>query len=165
MVASRRQADPAAMRRILVLLAFAAAACGPTGPRWVGDNIHVVDGYWVDTETPCLAGGAADCAVEVEAALRTLPPADRELVVGAALGGFPSGYVDGSGTTIPVRMGGGLSSQSIVLLDLADGRRLAITLVCDGPILTGEGKLVEEKTCGAHDLEYLRVDREPGFGS
>jgi hypothetical protein len=157
--------DSPGMRGILVLLVFAAAACGLIGPRWVGDNIHVVDGYWVGRETPCPAVGAADCATEVEAALRTLAPADRDLVVGAAMGGFPDGYVDRSGTTIPVKFGGGLSSQGIVLLDLADGRRLAVTVVCEGPIFTGEMQLVEEKTCRAHDLEYLRVDREPGFGS
>jgi hypothetical protein len=162
MVAEEPRGDPAAMRWILVL-AFAVAACGQTGPRWLGENIHAVDGYWVGTETLCPAGAAADCAVEVQTAIRTLPAPDRQLVVRAALGGFPSGYVDASGKTILMTFAG-LSQPRIVVLDLADGRRRAIPVVCTGPIVTSGGALVGQETCFPTGLPHLRVGREPGFG-
>jgi hypothetical protein len=152
--------DAAAMRWILALLALGVVACAPTGPRWVGENIHVVDGYWVDTERPCLP---IDCAVALEEALRALPAADRQLVIGAALGGFPSGYVDASGQTILMTTAG-LSQPRIVILDLADGRRRVVPLVCTGPIFNSEGALVGQETCIPSDLSHLRVGRQPGIG-
>jgi hypothetical protein len=152
------------MRRILVLVAIAVAACGPTGARWVGENIHVVDGYWVDIETPCLPGApGSDCKVEVEEAIKSLPAADREQVVGAALAGYPGSYIDASGQTILMTTGG-LHQPHIVVLDLVDGRRRVVTLLCIGPITSGDGAIVEPKTCFVHDLPNLRADRAPAIG-
>jgi hypothetical protein len=147
------------MRWILVLLALVTVACAPTGPRWVGENIHVVDGYWVDTETLCLP---VDCATELKEAVRALPAADAEQVVGAALAGYPNGYVDSSGNTILMTTGG-LWQPIIVVLDLADGRRRVVTLLCVGPITTGGGTLVEPRKCMHQEFVNLRVDRQTGI--
>jgi hypothetical protein len=148
------------MRWILVLLALGTVACAPTGPHWVGDNIHVVDGYWVDTERPCLP---VDCATAFEEALRALPAADAAQVVGAALADYPSAYVDSSGTTI-LMANGGLWAPHIVVLDLADGRRRVVMLACMGPITTSEGALVEPKKCMQQEFANLRIGQQPGIG-
>lgn len=147
------------MRWILVLLAFGIVACAPTGPHWVGEHIHVVDGYWVDTERSCLP---VDCATAFEEALRALPAADAAQVVGAVLADYPSGYVDATGKTI-LMANGGLWAPHIVVLDLADGRRRVVMLACMGPITTGGGALVEAKKCMPQEFVNLRVDRQPGI--
>jgi hypothetical protein len=72
------------------------------------------------------------------------------------------GYVDASGQTILMTTAG-LHQPSIVVLDLADGRRRVVTLLCIGPIATGDGALVEPRTCVVQDLSNLRVGREPGL--
>ena len=146
------------MRWILVI-AIAVAACGPTGPRWVGEDIHAVDGYWVDTERPCLP---VDCATELREAVRALPAADAEQIVGAALAGYPNGYVDSSCKTILMTTGG-LWQPHIIVFDLADGRRRVVMLACMGPMTTGDGALVEPKKCMQQEFVNLRVGQQPGI--
>lgn len=146
-----------------VLLALATVACAPTGPRWVGENIHAVDGYWVDTETPCLPGDGTDCMVAVLAASRSIPAADAQQVVAAWIAQYPTSYVDSSGNTI-LTATGGMFQPTIVILDMADGRRRVVTQLCRGAVTTGGGAVVERPTCMPGELQNLRVDRQPGIG-
>ena len=67
-------------------------------------------------------------------------------VVAAWTAGWPSSYRDGRGGTI-LGTYAGLSQPSAVILDLSDGTRQLVSVLCGGPVTTGDGVLVSPRTC------------------
>lgn len=71
-------------------------------------------------------------------------------------------YVDGAGRTI-LGTTSGIRHSSAVIVELADGTRQVIGVLCSGPISTEDGALVSPRTCDHHPdmAEYKRVGNEP----
>jgi hypothetical protein len=146
------------MRHTLVIL-LTLAACTPGQPRWTGENLHVVDGYWVDAETACRL---VDCRIEVAAAMVAMTDAERDAIVSASLAGEPRGYISSTGESHVVSVRTPSQVPSIVIFDLADGRRRVVTLICTASGFW-DGRAQQPTACRAEDLASLRVDRKPGF--
>jgi hypothetical protein len=147
---------------VLALTMLAAAACSePAG--WVGEDPHAVEGYWVLKETPCDRAPAADCTIAVDAAIAGSDLDDAEIAA-ASTADWSSGYRDGGGRTV-LATTGGIVHASAVILDLADGSRRIVNVLCGGPITTGGGALVSPRTCDVNALLPLgqRVGDEPWF--
>jgi hypothetical protein len=134
-MSSRRvRAIISVMSRIAALFAalLLLAGCAASEPRWVGDNLHEVDGYLVERDVPCPSEEFFDCAVEVAAARALLEPNESAQVVGFAMVSGPTRSIDPSGRIVLSTVSGGLTTQTAVAIEFADGRRRVITLQC-GP--------------------------------
>jgi hypothetical protein len=139
--------------RLLVLLTLLLAACttAPAVVGWLGPDVHLVDGTWIGTETPCSAGtDGLECRVVVDHALAYI---DRVTVTGAALAALPTTFVLPTGETRTPHLAGGLNSGRAVVIDLADGSRRVIGLLCYLPYAgDGGGLVVSMGTCTPNAL-------------
>jgi hypothetical protein len=146
---------------LVALVVFVVACSEPAG--WVGADPHVVEGHWVLAETPCDRAPGADCTIALDAAIAG-SGIDETRITDASTAEWPTGYRDGGGRTI-LATTGGIVHDSAVILDVADGSRRLVNVRCGGPITSGDGALVEPRTCD--DVEYLpysqRVGNEPWF--
>lgn len=116
---------------VLAMAGFIAAACiGCMGVgHWSDPGAHEVDGYWVTNEMSCTAGEPFPCSFEIAAAQLLLPtPAPVGARVMVALP--PIMWVRPDGTQVPAAFGG-LGRPEFVILDLADGSRVAFLMLCD----------------------------------
>ncbi len=147
---------------ILALFVVAAAGCSePAG--WVGEEPHTVDGYWVLKEQPCDRAPGAECTIAVDAAIAGSDVAEAG-ITGASTADWAMTYRDGGGRTILATTGGFVHASAVVL-DLVDGSRRLVNVMCEGPITTGDGGLVSPRTCDVNkDLPFgQRVGGEPWF--
>jgi hypothetical protein len=154
----------ACMRSALLgVLLLLVAACS-SEPHWVGDDVHVVDGFWLQRETPCPFESVGECQVAVEAALAGSGLAGPD-VGEVATADWPMSYVDGTGGTI-LGTTSGISRSSAVIVDLPDGSREVVGVLCSGPISTNDGTLVSPRTCDYYQelAELKRVGNEPWLG-
>ena len=151
------------LRPLLVLLMVAgcAAPAAQDTEGWFDADVHAVDGYWMTNEMPCAPELDPDCALKVEAAVEDLARREPEAVVTAAhVAGYPVSRQPGD---ISVAVAG-IMQPGFVVLDLADGSRRAVGLLC-GPIrLEGD---VAIAGCRPSELELYRVGqahRADGLG-
>ena len=147
----RYRGDVRRVGPILALLLLVAACSEPAG--WTADGAHVVDGHWVVTEVRCDPIPGASCLVAVDAAVRGTG-VDARTVTAGWTADWPTSYRDGRGGTILATYAG-LSQPSAVILDLADGTRHVVGVVCGGPISSEDGTVESPRTCGI----------EPGAGA
>lgn len=129
----------------LGLLLLLVTACSEPG-GWIGDDPHVVDGYWVITETPCRATSGDECEVAVQTAIAALG-VEPGMVAATWTARWPTSYQDGHGGTFLATYAG-LSQPTPVILDLVDGTRQLVSVMCAGPIMSDDGSLVSPRTCG-----------------
>jgi hypothetical protein len=136
----------------LVALSAIVGACASESAGWAGDDVHSVDGYWLQREAAC---ADLDCDGMVRAALIAVEDPAGSTVTKAATAQWPRAYRDGHGGTVLMGGSGGVQmSWSAVVLDLADGSRRVVPVRCD----TGHAPTV----C-VQDLEIdaPRVGHEP----
>jgi hypothetical protein len=149
------------MRALLAfLLLVAACSSPPSVVGWSGSDVHLVDGRWIGTETPCAAGKEGlECRVVVEYALATVP---RNTVKKAALAALPTTFVMATGETRMGHLGGGIDTGRAVVLDLADGTRRVLGFVCYLPYPgDGSGLAISMVTCTWNALEDWRDGNVP----
>ncbi len=149
-------------KAILAAIVVVAAACSEPG-GWVGEDPHVVEGNWVLAESSCDRAPGAECTVAVDEAIAGSGIAEA-VVTKASTAEWPTGYRDGGGRTV-LATTGGIAHFSAVVLDLVDGSRRLVNVLCGGPITTDAGALVSPRTCDANaDLPFSqRVGNEPWF--
>lgn len=148
------------MLAALVLFAIGCGIGGPSGAGWRDANLHAVDGIWITGEEPCGPTSADDrcraarpVAVDAVRDTETSPPANVTIT------SLPHEWVNERGERILMTTGG-ISRPVVAIVDLADGRRIAVGLVCD-PSIAGSPR---PATCFAVPgvLDSYRVDG-PGF--
>jgi hypothetical protein len=139
--------------RFLVLLILLLAACTtpPAVVGWIGPDVHLVDATWIGTETPCAAGtDGLECRIVVENALAFI---DRAKVTKAAVAALPTTFVMATGETRTPHLTGGLNTGRAVVIDLVDGSRRVIGLLCYLPYAgDGSGLSVSMVTCTPNAL-------------
>jgi hypothetical protein len=149
--------------RLLVPLMLLLAACisPPAVVGWLGPDVHLVDGRWIGTETPCAAGpDGLECRIVVEHALASI---DRVKVTRAAVAALPTKFVLPTGETRTPHLAGGLNTGKAVVFDLADGSRRVVGLLCYLPY-RGDGDSgleVSMVTCTWNALEDWRDGTVP----
>jgi hypothetical protein len=148
--------------RALIPLMLLLAACStpPSVVGWLGSDVHLVDGVWIGTETPCAAGkDGLECRVVVEYALATVRGSK---VTKAALAALPSTFVLASGETRMGHLGGGIDTGRAVVLDFADGTRRVLGFVCYLPYAgDGSGLALSMVTCTWNPLNDWRDGNVP----
>ncbi len=115
----------------LIVIVVAGCAAVPQEPRWIGDDVHVVDGYVVSFEAPCPSDDAPDCGVEVAAARKTLSEERLASIRSISMLGGPSSWVDEQGR-YNIRARSGFISLHAVAFTFDDGSRKIVPLHC-GP--------------------------------
>jgi hypothetical protein len=143
----------------LAVVALALVACALPQPRWSGENLHVVDGYWVGTEQQCSDAVDWDCEAAVKAALSILAPVEAGDVIGTWIAPVPTSYVDPDGRE-HIQTRAGLLSSTFVIFDLGGGHRRAVGVDCGRGHDPGG---VEMTLCRPSDLSRFSVTRQPGF--
>jgi len=128
----RRGSATTVLATLVALVALTACSSrAPNRDGWWDEGVHEVDGYWVTAEFPCTPENDEACTTAITAASAAL----RAREPGAAVtGGVFAAY--------PVQRGKdaneisiiltGLFQPRFVILDLADGSRRVIGLMC-GP--------------------------------
>lgn len=151
--------------RLSVALFLLLSACGAglAAPGWQGEDVHLVNGTWVGTETACGAHDLVEeCRLLVEHAMGAVDPQTRSKVASAVIADLPTMFVTATGETRTASRAGGLQSRRVVILDLADGTRLVIGLICRLPYSGATGRLlVEEVTCKVDPLDEWRHGNAP----
>ena len=153
---------PIGLMTLIVLLA--ACATVPVDTGWQGENVHLVDATWIGTERACGAGDDYDdvlCRTVVELTMAALPPDDRSKVAKAVHAELPTTFVTPAGETRTAEVSIGILTRTAVVVDLADGARRVIGLLCHLPS-SGTGRLsVANSTCELVPLEYWRDGNAP----
>jgi hypothetical protein len=149
--------------RSAVLLVGAAVSIACTAPAsapggWYDAGVHAVDGYYVTAEERCGSPSPFPCEemafVAALAALQESEPG--AVVVGVSMAGYPNerereGQVD--------FVFAGLQTPRFVILDIGDGTRRTIGMMC-GALSLDNGQVKEG--CVPNDLEKFRVSAAPG---
>ncbi len=147
---------------VAVIVVAAAWRIGaPSGRGWHDANLRAVDGIWITGEEPCGPMGADDrCRAAREVAIDQVRAADRSSATSVAIARLPHDWVNERGERI-LTTTGGISRPVVAIVDLADGRRLAVGMMCDPSI---DGSTARPATCFAVPgvLDPYRVDG-PGF--
>jgi len=145
------RASTVASTAVLAALLFVVAACGiggPSGAGWRDANLHAVDGIWITGEEPCGPTSSDDLCRAARVAALARVRADHagtpplEVV---ALARLPSRWFNARGEQV-LMITGGISRPAIVIVDLSDGRRVAVGLICD-PTITTEGQPARAASC------------------
>jgi hypothetical protein len=141
-----------------------AGACGiggPSGAGWRDANLQAVDGIWITGEDPCPPTSDDDLcrAARVTALGRVnadLPDSLPDDTI--SLARLPRKWFNARGEQILMTTGGMVHPQ-VAIVNLADGRRVAVGLLCQ-PTVTTEGAPSTPATCfDAPDvLAGYRVD-------
>ncbi len=147
-----------------LILLLSACAAAPVATGWRGANVHLVDGTWIGAERACGAGdGYPDvvCRTVVELAMAALPPDDRSEVTKAAYAELPYTFVAAGGEVRTAEVSVGILTRTAVVVDLVDGARRVIGLLCYLPS-SGTGRLsVANSSCELVPLEYWRDGNAP----
>jgi hypothetical protein len=151
---AKRRAQRLSMR-FLIPLVLLLAACNPAPPAvtgWLGSDVHLVDGRWIGTESPCATGtDGLECRTIVDRALTLLPDL-RTRTTRAVLATLPTIYVTATGERRSARLGVGIMERRVVVADLTDGRRLVIGLLCH---VTSQGN---ESGGATRDVDLCWID-------
>ena len=119
---------------MLAALALLSAACevgGPTGAGWRDANLHSVDGIWITGEEPCGPTSSDDrCRAARAVAIDQVPAADRSSATSVAIARLPRDWVNERGEHV-LTTTSGISKSVVAIVDLADGRRVAVGMMCD----------------------------------
>ena len=164
----------AAMRRVLALALVALAggagvAAGlaaveltrPTPPHWTDPGAHVVDGRWFGAATACPLDARRDCSLAVDAALERAAIIEPEATVTSASLSRPVGaYTNGRGGTV-LATTSGMVDYKYAMLELADGRRLIIGVVCTPEMVSTDGTVPSSCDWDAGEVTAPRVGAEP----
>ena len=151
----------------LATLILVLSACGtaPVATGWQGENVHLVDGTWIGTETACGAGDEYDdvvCRTVVELTMAALPPDERSKVTKAVHAELPTTFVTAAGETRTAEVSVGILTRTAVVVDLVDGARRVIGLWCYLPSSGTTGGLeVADSTCDLVPLEFWRDGNAP----
>ena len=90
-------------------------------------------------------------------------PETRSKVASAVVADLPTAFVTATGERRTASRAGGLQSRRVVVLDLADGTRLVIGLICRLSYSGETGRfLVDEATCKVDPLDDWRNGNVPG---
>ena len=160
------------MRRVL-LLGLALAVVGGLGVTAVAEltkaapagrsdpEAHVVDGLWFGAEIACPLDGGQECSLPVDAALERSCVLEPGATVTSASVAKPVGaYRDGRGGTV-LAMTAGWVEYRVVLLGLADGRRLMVGVYCDPPREFDGSSIPASCQADAAEVSAPRVGEEP----
>lgn len=150
--------------RATFIMLLSACATPPVATGWQGEDVHLVDGTWIGRETACGAGDAYDdvlCRTVVELTMAALPPDERIKVTKAVHAELPTTFVTAAGETRTGEVSVGIQTRTAVVVDLVDGARRVVGLVCYLPS-SGTGSLsVANSTCELVPLEYWRDGNAP----
>ena len=126
--------DRATLIGMLALAAFVVASCGalPGRGQWQGTDIHLVDGTWLDRESNC-DDGDLECSTVLSLGLQTVALDLRGRVVTARVAALPVRYMTVDGQIWNAHMGAGIEEYRAIVLDLTDGNRRVIGLICHLP--------------------------------
>jgi hypothetical protein len=153
--------------RFLAALIVLLSACAPTPPAvvgWQGTDIHLVDGRWIGTETPCAAGkDGLECRTVVDQGLANLTPEVRANATGAVLAALPTTLVMASGETRTARLGFGIETRRAVVVRFPDGTRRVIGLSCLLPYTSDARFAVEMAHCTLDPLDDWRDGNAPAW--
>jgi hypothetical protein len=145
--------------RVLALLVVLLAGCATQSfvAGWQGPDVHLVDGRWIGTEAPCAQGqGGLECRTVVDRALALVTASVRVNVTRATRAAVLGSFVTPTGET-RIAQFGGLDRADVVVLDMADGSRRLVGLVCYLPYEgNGGGLALEMVTCEANPLDNWR---------
>lgn len=112
---------------VLIALAFATSACSVSG-HWLGDGVGAVDGFWVMQERPCEDLG---CLPARRAALAAIGDPDGSTVSKASAADWTKDFAFEDGHSRLSSTSGAIGmTMFAVILDLADGTRHLVPLVC-----------------------------------
>ena len=153
---------PLGLATVVVLLSACGAA--PVATGWQSENVHLVDGTWIGTETACGAGddyGDVECRTVVELTMAALPPDDRSKVTKAVQAELPTTFVAADGVARTAEVTVGILTRTAVVVDLADGARRVIGSLCYLPSSGTGGLSVANSTCELVPLEYWREGNAP----
>ncbi len=151
-----------AMRWLAAVALLLVACATPVVAGWRGADIHLVDGRWIGTETPCAAGPSGlECRTVVDQALASIP-VDARRNIKAARAALPTQFVMATGEIRIPHLGGGLDSAQAVVLDPPDGTRRVVGLVCYLPYSETPLQLeVARVTCRTNPLDEWRDGNVP----
>ncbi|MEO5939787.1 MAG: hypothetical protein ABIZ72_02605 [Candidatus Limnocylindrales bacterium] len=136
-------------------------------PGWHGENVHLVDGYWLATESPCAEGGpGVECRFVTEAALRLDSGSTTDHVLATAVAAeLPSLYINERGDRTYMRTSVGIDTLKAVVLHFTDGTRRVVGLRCYLPHTSDGALVVGETDCRPDRLLTWREDQSPSAGS
>ena len=119
---------------VLALAASGVAGCGvpPGRGEWQGIDIHLVDRTWLDRESNC-GDQNLECSTVRGLGLQTLAPDLRSRIVASRVAALPVRYLTVDGQIWNARMGAGIEEYRAIVLDLTDGSRRVIGLICHLP--------------------------------
>jgi hypothetical protein len=151
--------------RFLAALIVLLSACAPARSAvlgWQGTDIHLVDGRWIGSETPCAAGKEGlECRTIVDQALANVTPKVRGNATGGVLAALPTTLVVAGGETRTARLGAGIETRRAVVVRFPDGTRLVVGLWCYLPY-TSDGRFaVEMARCTLDPLDDWRDGNAP----
>jgi hypothetical protein len=142
-----------------LVLAFAAAvalvaSCSPavvSPDGWWDPGVHAVDGYWVTEERPCVVGVEWGCEFMRDTALAVIQEREPGAIVDRIVtAGWPSmREANQQAFTFA-----GLTTPRFVIVDLADGSRRVVGLMCGA--LSHDGGF-QRLGCIPDDLSMFRV--------
>jgi hypothetical protein len=144
----------------LGVVAFAAGCSAPTTPHWVGDGVHVVDGYWMLAETPCGSVALDECGDAISSARAALG-LGADMVIRSATAPPPTTWVTAEGHLVLGNYAG-LSRPRFAILDLADDTRRVVPLSCTGTMTDGTGAVIRLPSCQPSPMDRYRVENSPG---
>lgn len=144
---------------LCVLALLTATSCSTVTPTaaWGGDGIHEVDGYWILAERPCDMASADLCVDEMRAAEVSIG-IDPRSVVRRATASLPNWRSVGPLGQVSIRLDNRSGLANFVVLDLADGSRRVVGIVCPG-VRGPDGS----PRCGALPFDDYRVGASPSF--
>ncbi len=163
------------MRHIVFGLAIALA--GATGlaaiieltktptAGWTDPGAHVVDGLWLGAATACPLEGGQECSLALDAAMARLAVITSTATVTSASVAKPVGaYRNGRGGTILATTAGWVT-YNIVVLGLADGKRLMVGVYCEPRMERESGSIPAHCQADAAPVNAPRVGEEPWLRS
>ena len=133
----------------------------PIPPHWTNPAAHVIDGRWFGTETTCPLETRQECSLAVDSALERVAVIEPDATVTSASVTEPvGGYTTERDETILATTGGWVDYK-IAVLNLSDGRRLMIGVVCAPEIEYTSGTVPPRCDWDAGEIRAPRVGDEP----
>ena len=146
---------------LAIVVGVTACTTGHGNPHWIGDGLHVIDGYWMLAEQPCGSSATDECDVAIRSALAALGIAPATVTKGA-IATPPGSWARADGEVILGNFAG-LAHPLFAILDLADGTRRVVGLSCTGTRIDGTGTLMSLPICQPFAMDRYRVGNAPGF--
>jgi hypothetical protein len=99
-------------------------------PGWQGQDVHLVDNVWIGMERTCGQGREdLGCRRIVDYGV-SFAKADGLSVASAALAALPTSFVTASGEERTARLELGVMTREAVVVDLTNGTRRVIGMMC-----------------------------------